>query len=286
MEQLLGLISTIFPLAEMQLPFMQKAMLGLVLLAPLTAMVGVQAINFRMAFFTDAISHTSLAGVAIGVIFSISPYWTMPVFGVLISAAIVYSKRNSFLSLDTVIGVILSAVVAFGIAIVSRNPGLGKMVLRFIYGDVLTLSNNDILFLFLLLIAMVAFQIYAFNKMLYAGMDSLVAEVHGVNVTLFQYLYAAFLSVTVIFCVWWCGILIVTGMIIVPAAAARNMSCSIGAMFWWAIVISLISSISGLLISAQQWAGTATGATVVLVAFVLFVLSFIFKKAVSGRKTF
>ncbi len=285
MEIIFEFIAALFPFESMQLPFMQKAMLGLVLLAPLTATVGVQVVNFRMAFFADAISHTSLAGVAIGIILGFSPYFIMPIFGVMVAAGIVFSKRNSSLSLDSVIGVVFSAVVAFGIAVISRNPGLSRLVMRFVYGDVLTLTNTDITFLFLLLIAMVVFQVFAYNKMLYSGLDCLVAEVHGVNVALYQYLFAVFLSITVIFCVWWCGILVVTGLVIIPAAAARNFAKSVGGMFWWSISISLLASVSGLLISVQEWANTATGATVVMVAFACFVFSFLFKKFACRRRS-
>ena len=76
-----------------------------------------------------------------------------------------------------------------------------------------------------------------------------------------------------IFSVWAVGILLVTAMLIVPAASARNFARSAGEMFWWALVISLISVVTGLLISAQQWARTATGPTIVLCTFAWFVIS-------------
>lgn len=77
----------------------------------------------------------------------------------------------------------------------------------------------------------------------------------------------------VIFSVWAVGVLLVTAMMIVPAAAARNFARSAGAMFWWALWVSVTSAVAGLLISAQDWAQTATGATIVLVAFGWFLVS-------------
>ena len=71
------------------------------------------------------------------------------------------------------------------------------------------------------------------------------------------------------------GVLLVTAMLIVPAATARNLARSAGGMVWWALLVSLGSVLAGLLISAQDWAGTATGATVILVAFACFLVSLI-----------
>jgi zinc transport system permease protein len=81
------------------------------------------------------------------------------------------------------------------------------------------------------------------------------------------------LSLVVIFSVWAMGVLLVTALLIVPAAAARNFARSMGAMFWWALFISITSAIAGLLISAQDWAHSSTGATIILCAAVWFLIS-------------
>ena len=86
---------------------------------------------------------------------------------------------------------------------------------------------------------------------------------------------AALLSLVVILSVRAVGVLLVTAMLIVPAATARNLARSAGSMVWWALLVSLGSALAGLLISAQDWAGTATGATVILVAFTCFLVSLI-----------
>ena len=109
--------------------------------------------------------------------------------------------------------------------------------------------------------------------MLYIGLNPALAKAHRVHVAFYQYTFAGLLSLVVIFSVWAVGILLVTAMLIVPAASARNFARSAGEMFWWALVISLISVVTGLLISAQQWARTATGPTIVLCTFAWFVIS-------------
>lgn len=270
---LYDLISRILPFESMQMRFMQQALVGLLLLAPMVALMGVQVVNFRMAFFADAISHSAFTGVALGLILAISPHWTMPAFGLLVGLTIIASQRRSALSTDTVIGVFFSGVVAFGLAVVSRDKGIARDIQRFLYGDILTIGNNDIWAMITLLTILIFFQVYGYNRLLYIGLNPVVAKVHGVRVAVYQYVYAGLLSLVVIFSVWAVGVLLVTAMLIVPAAAARNFARSSGSMVWWALLVSVSSAIIGLLISAQDWARTATGATVILVAFIWFLVS-------------
>lgn len=273
LSMLYTLMAYLFPFECMHARFMQMAMVGLLLLAPMTASMGIQVVNFRMAFFSDAVSHSAFAGVALGLIFAIDPHLTMPLFGILVGLSIVLVKRASTLSTDTVIGVFFSAVIAFGLAVVSRDPSAARNLQQFLYGDILTIGNNDICFLIGLFLVFFYYQSRAYNQLLYIGINSTLARTHRVSVGLHQYTFAAFLSLIVMFSVWAVGVLLVTAMIIVPAAAARNFSRSAGGMFWWALVISLSSAVSGLIISAQDFARTATGATIVLVACCWFVVS-------------
>jgi zinc transport system permease protein len=267
------LIAAALPFECMEARFMQQALLGLVLLAPMAASMGVQVVNFRMAFFSDAISHSAFAGVALGLVLSVSPQWTMPAFGLMVGLGIMAVQRRSTLSPDTVIGVFFSAVIAFGLAVVSRDRNVARDLQRFLYGDILTIGDGDILALIALFVILMAFQAWGYNRMLYVGLNPVLAKAHRVQVAVYQYLFAGFLSLVVIFSVWAVGVLLVTAMLIVPAAAARNFARSAGGMFWWALLVSVTSAVAGLLISAQDWARTATGATIILCSCIWFLAS-------------
>jgi zinc transport system permease protein len=268
-----NIVHVIFPFKCMEAEFMQQAMIGLLLLAPIAAVMGIQVVNFRMAFFTDAISHSAFAGVAIGLIASMNPSSTMVVFALLLGVAITAVQRKSSLSMDTIVGVFFSAVVAFGIAIVSRDRSIARDMQLFLYGDILTISPADIAQLLLLAVVIFVFMGISYNRLLYIGLNQELARVHLVKTAFYQYAYAALLSVVVIFSVRAVGVLLVTALLIVPAAAARNLSQTAGAMFWWSVLISMTSAAAGLIISAQEWAYTATGATIILTAFIWFVIS-------------
>jgi zinc transport system permease protein len=266
-------VPRILPFECLQLRFLQRALVALVLLAPMAAAMGVQVVNFRMAFFADAISHSTFAGVALGLVLALDPHLTMPAFGVLAGIWIAAVQRRSSLAPDTVVGVCFSAILAFGLAVVSRNRAAARDLVRFLYGDVLSIGDAQIAVLFLLLLLLLLFQAWGYNRLLYIGFHPALARAHRVRVAAYQYSYAGLLALVVVLAVGAVGVLLVTALLTIPAAAARNLARSAGGMFWWALLIGLSSAVAGLLISAQPWARTATGATVVLVGFAWFLAS-------------
>ncbi len=277
-------LASLFPLDGMEMRFMQQALIALVLLSPMTAALGVQVVYYRMAFFSDAVGHSAFAGVAIGLILGIDPHISMPLFGLAVGLIIMFMQRFSSLPSDTVIGVVFSAVVASGLAVVSRSNTIARDLQQFLYGDILTLTETDLCFLLILFTVFILFQLFAFNRLLYAGTSGIIARAHCVPVALFEYMFAAILALVVMFSVWSVGVLLVTAMLIVPAASARNFASSAGGMFWWAIAVSLTSSVLGLSLSVQPWMGTATGATIILISCVWFAASVVFSSVRNERQ--
>ncbi|WP_294557700.1 metal ABC transporter permease [uncultured Mailhella sp.] len=262
-----------FPLDGMDMRFMQQALVALVLLAPMTAALGVQVVHYRMAFFSDAVGHSAFAGVAIGLVLGVDPHLSMPLFGLAVGLLIMFMQRFSALPSDTVIGVVFSAVVAGGLAVVSRNNTIARDLQQFLYGDILTMTETDIVWLCGLFLLFVLFEFLAFNRLLYAGTSGIIARAHRVPVAFFEYLFSALLALVVMFSVWGVGVLLVTAMLTVPAASARNFARTAGGMFWWAIVVGTSSAVAGLALSVQPWMGTATGATIILVSCFWFLMS-------------
>lgn len=260
--------------------FMQRALVALLLLAPMSAATGVQVVNHRLAFFSDAVSHSAFAGVAVGLLFSVHPHWTMPVLGAAVGVGIVALQRHRLLSSDTAVGVLFAAVTAGGLAVVSRHRHLARELHRFLYGDILTIGDAELLQLAGLFLLLLAFLAVGWNRLVYLGVSPGLARVHRVPTGALQYGLAALLSLVVILSVWAMGVLLVTALLVVPAAAARNLARSARGMFWWAVAIGAVSALAGLLVSALPAVGTATGATIVLCAVVLFLLSL----AAGGRR--
>ncbi|HOB75656.1 MAG TPA: metal ABC transporter permease [Phycisphaerae bacterium] len=278
------------PFEWAQQTFMVRALIECLLLAPICAVMGVKVVNFRMAFFSDAISHSAFAGVAIGLLlnefFSLPgddpfyPRLSLIGFGLLVGLGIALVRRRTSLSNDTVIGVFFSAVVALGIAIVTSSGSRTADFQRYLYGDILTLDAADLGLTALLAGVVLVFAGLGFNSMLMLGLNAELAHSRGIRVRLYDYLFAVVLALVVTVSIRTAGILLVTALLVVPAAAARNVAANAGGMLRWAIVFGLASAISGTLASYSPYLhNMSTGAAIVLTAALLFALSFVARRA-------
>jgi zinc transport system permease protein len=273
-----GIVDAVFSAMDALLPFsftepafMKRALLALMLIAPAAAAVGVPLVQFRMAFFSDAIGHSAFTGVALGVLLGVDPTWTMAAFGALVAVAIVLVKGRTDLSTDTVIGVFFSTAIALGIAIISREKGLTRNLQSFLYGDPLSVSDAEIAWMAALLLLVTAYLLLAYNKILLLGVHEGFARTKGVPVRAVEVSFAVVTALVVTTAIRTVGILLVTALLVIPAAAARNIAREAASAFHVSVAIALFSGFSGLV--ASYYLDTATGATVVLAAAACFALT-------------
>jgi len=274
-------VRVFLPEAWQHYRFMQRAIIECILIAPMCAAMGVKVVNFRMAFFSDAISHSAFAGIAFGFLlheaivrFSFDPRIAMVLFGVLVGLGIAMVRRRTELSNDTVIGVFFSTVVAVGIAIITASPRYSSEFPKYLYGSILTLNDADLYLSAVLAVAMLVFMLASFNPLMLIGLNSELAHSRRIRVRLYDYLFAMLLALVIMTLIRTAGILLVTAMLVVPAAAARNLARSMSGMFWWATILALVSSVAGTVASFSDRLGNVgTGAVIVLAAAILFSFS-------------
>jgi zinc transport system permease protein len=251
-----------FPFAEPL--FMKRAILAMGLVAPTAAAVGVPLVHFRMAFFSDAIGHSAFTGIALGLLLGVHPLFTTIAFGLFVAYAIIAVKGRTGLSSDTVIGVFFSTIIALGIAIISAKKGLIRNLQGFLYGDLLSVTDAEVLWMGGLLLGAGIYLYVAFNRILLIGTNEGLARTLGVPVRALEISFALIIALVVTTAIRAVGILLVTAMLVIPAAAARNVARGIVPAFWIAVALSMASGLSGIALSYRL--DTATGATVVLVA--------------------
>ena len=245
------------------------------MVTPIFGLLGTMIVNNRMAFFSDSLGHSALTGIAIGVILGIqNPVWSMLFFSVLITIAILVVKEANTASTDTIIGVFSSTAMALGIVILSRNGGFTKYSV-YLIGDLLSINPTDLLTLGIVFVVVIALWIVIFNRLLLASMNPSLARSRGINVRLYEYLFAMMMAVIVTISIQWVGILIISSLLILPAAASRNIANNMRQYHVYSVLIALISGVSGLILS-YYW-GTAAGATIVLVSSAFFAVTFIIK---------
>ncbi len=250
---------------------MKRALLALLFVAPAAAALGVPLVQFRMAFFSDAIGHSAFTGVALGVLLGVNPTWTMAVFGALVAVAIVLVKGRTDLSTDTVIGVFFSTVIALGIAIISREKGLTRNLQSFLYGDPLAVSDAELAWMAALLLLVAVYLVLTYNRILLLGVHEGFARTKGVPVRAVEISFAVMTALVVTTAIRTVGILLVTALLVIPAAAARNIARGAASAFRISVGIALFSGFSGLV--ASYYLDTATGATVVLASAAVFALT-------------
>jgi len=270
-----SLVDILLPFGWLDHMFMKNALLGVLLVTPIFGLLGTMIVNNKMAFFSDSLGHSALTGIAIGVLFGIkNPVWSMLFFSVLITIAILVVKEANTASTDTIIGVFSSTAVALGIVILSRNGGFNKYSV-YLIGDLLSISPSDLLILGIVFVLVIGLWIVIFNRLLLASMNPSLARSRGINVRLYEYLFAMMMAVIVTISIQWVGILIISSLLILPAAASRNIAKNIRQYHVYSVLIALTSGISGLILS-YFW-GTSTGATIVLISSAFFAVTLIVK---------
>jgi len=269
---LYNLLQTWVPFEWAQYAFVWRAMAAMVIIAPLCAALGVHVVNFRMAFFSDAISHSTFAGVALGVMWGIDPLVTLVGFGVLSGLSITLVRNRSDLSSDTVISVILSATVAIGITVLYAQKETRNLE-SYLYGAVLAISDNELMLLLALGILVFVLMGVLFNRLFLISLNKNLAASRGISVKLLEYTFSVVLAVIVTFSIRAIGLFLVTAMLVVPSATARNLARGISSLFWTALICALISGVGGILLSF--YLDAPAGATTILIGCLLFFLSWL-----------
>lgn len=266
----------IFPFEWTQYSFMKNAMLAILLISPIFGLLGTMTVNNKMAFFSDSLGHSALTGIGLGVLIGITnPLWSIVAFSLLFSYAVIGVKNSVRTSTDTIIGVFSSASVALGIVILSYKSGFSKYS-SFLVGDLLSISTSDILLLFIVLAIVLIAWMTIFNKLMLVSINILLARSRGINTRTIELIFTSLIAIIVAVSIRWVGLLIINSLLVLPAAAARNVARNMRQYSIISVAIAFVSGVSGLIVS--YYLDTASGATIVLIAALFFALTFMFRK--------
>lgn len=276
MEMIYNLLE-ILPFSMFQYDFMKNAFLASILIAPLFALLGTMAVNNKMAFFSDALGHSAFTGIGLGVLLGMDdPLLAMLAFGIFLGLVITKVKSANMVSSDTVISVFSSAALALGIVILSASGGFAKYS-SYLIGDILTVGQRDLIVIAIVLIIAYILWAMLYNQLLLVSVNRSLAASRGVKVMLVENIFVMMVAVAVMVSIRWVGILMINSLLILPAAAARNITTTTRSYHWTATVFGLLSSVVGLGISYSF--GTSAGATMVLAAAMLFFVTYFVGKS-------
>ena len=229
-----------------QYGFVINALMCALLIGPVLGAVGTMVVTKRMAFYSLAIGNAAMTGVAIGVLLGESytePYISMFAFCILFGLVLNYTKGRTNISADTLIGVFLSISLAIGSSLLlfvsaRVNTHILEAVL---FGSVLTVSDTDMNVLIVVTILVLAVGLPLFNHMLLSSLNPSLASVRGVRVQLMEYVFVLMITLLTVACLKIVGAVLVEALLLIPAAAARNIISSMRGFIFWSMGISWTS---------------------------------------------
>ena len=258
-------MDAILPFECFRLSFMKNALLALLLLTPLLALLGTMAVNRRMAFFSDALGHSALAGVGLGLLLGVqNDLVSMIVFGVVWAILISRINRTGGASADTIISVFSSTGIAAGLLILSRNGSFAKYS-ALLAGDIVSVPEGDLLWLLLALPLGVGAWALLYNRLLLTAVNPALAQSRRVNTKWVEYAFVSLVAVVVMLSIRWVGVLLINALLILPAAAARNISRTAAQHALFSVLIGLFCGVAGL-VASYYLENTGAGAAIVLCA--------------------
>ena len=264
MNTVYALMDALLPFEWLHYTFMKNALLAILLITPLFGMLGTMAVDNKMAFFSDALGHSALTGIAIGVVLGIGNQMvSMLIFGILWAVLITFVKHNSKMSADTIISVFSSTSIALGLVILARGGAFAKYS-SYLVGDVLSVTPGDLLALLLTLIATAVIWVLLFNPLLLTSVNAPLAQSRGVRAKLTEYAFTVLVAVAVMMSIRWVGVMLINSLLILPAAASRNVARNAAWYMRLSVLIALCCGVAGLVLS--YYLNTSAGAAIVLCA--------------------
>jgi zinc transport system permease protein len=275
------------------------ATVGILLTCLICGAIGVIVVGNRMAFFSDALAHCAFAGVSFGLILgaladfpdaSVESFVTliMITFGILVGVGIAHVRERTGLASDTVIGVFFAFAVGLGAVLTNVFSRRFRFfnIESFSFGSPLAPPPTDIFFLAILLCVTVGFILYFYNDLVLASVHPSLAKSRGVRVRLLRYLLVILLGMIVNLCLRIVGVLLINGLLIVPAAAASNLSRNLRQTFWWTLALTVLAGLGGQWcsweINAAARSNVGLGGAIVVLACLFFFASMLLRPILRG----
>ena len=276
MDAVYSLMDAILPLEALRFSFMKNAFLAVLLLTPLLGLLGTMAVNHEMAFFSDALGHSAITGIGLGMLLGLrNDLLAMLIFGIVWAVLICLIRQSGSASVDTIISVFSSTSIAAGLLILARGGKFAKYS-SLLIGDILAVTPGDLLSLAIALPVGILLWAGMYNQLLMASVSPSLARSRGIRTRLVECAFVVRVAVAVMLAIRWVGVMLINALLILPAAAGRNLARNTRQHAVFSVLIALCSGIAGLFLAYTQ--DTSAGASIVLVAAVIYALSLFLRR--------
>jgi len=260
--------------------FMVRATIAGFGVALISAPLGCFVVWRRMAYFGDATAHAAMLGVALSITLQFSIFLGALLAAIVMAWTVTQLSGRNYTS-DTILGVSAHSALALGLVIVSFNSGIRIDLMAYLFGDILAVSSSDLGIIWggAALISLVI--LWRWTPLLITTLNQELAHAHGINPKREQLILTLSLGVTVAVSIKVVGILLITAMLIIPAAAARNIARTPETMACMAAVIGCVSAVIGL--RAAYIFDTPPGPSIVCIAVIFFIFLSIYRLLLQER---
>ncbi len=256
--------------------FMKNALLAVLVITPLFGLLSTMVVQSRMSFFSDALGHSAFTGIAIGTLCGLAdPMWGAILFAAVFALLFTYVRRHTNLASDTVIGVFSSTAVALGIFVATLGGGSFTKFNALLIGDILSVEPGKIGLLAVLLAVVVVLWVCAYNHLMLSAVHPALADSRGIRVFWQEALFSMAIAVVVTVSMTWIGLMVINSLLVLPAAAGRNLAKNLRQYHLFSILGALAAGIAGLLTS-YYWEAS-TGACITLYLALYFAITFCFR---------
>lgn len=254
--------------------FFRNAIIGGLILSILLSLLSIFIYIKKWSFINIGISHAAFGGLAIGYLLGISPSLSGGIFAVLVGLIIGYLSRTNKLHEDISIGILLSFSMALGVILISFSNNYNSDLFTFLFGNILTITQEDILILTLFSIFTSIFLFIFFDKILYCCFDEELAKASGINTNLLYYTLISIIAIGTVLSIKLVGSILSSAMMILPAATASQIHWHYRKIIIFSIVISVLTVLSGIAVSFEF--NLPSGSSIVIIySIIFFIFTFI-----------
>lgn len=256
----------------LQLPFMQRAILGAILMGVLGGLLGCFVTLQQLSFFSHAVGHAALVGIVLGVLLQIEPTWMVLPFTIIFGLAVLYLIDHTDLWSDNILSIVLSGTLAIGVILASFIQGYRGNLIGILFGDILAISQTDLVLTLLLLLVSSGFILFTLEQQILLALNQAMAKVQGIPVQRYRYLFVILLALAVAVSIKAVGILLVNAFLVIPASTAKLLSHQFNSFLGIAVGLGALSGLGGIMISGLF--NLASGPSIVVIQFLIFLVVF------------
>ena len=255
----------------LQYAFFQNALLGSLLTAIACGIVGTYIVSRRLVFITGGITHTSFGGLGIGFYAGVNPILTALIFSVMSAFGVEWVSRKQGIREDSAIAGFWSLGMALGVIFIFLTPGFAPNLSAYLFGNILTISYTDILWIGVLATVLIIFFLLFHREILYVAFDNDFAVTQRLPVKLVEYTMMFFIAVTIVLSIRLVGIMLLMSMVTIPQITINLFTSNFNKIILGSVVLGFLGCLAGLILS--YFLNVPSGAFIILVLIIFFLVA-------------